>query len=84
MTTPLQNTMLKAIARSELTCINGAEPSAAQETVTWANCVIETAADKGVFTSLLNAGLVWHEGNGRDAQVGLTDAGLAAYKAIPK
>ena len=28
-----------------------------EETETWANGIIETAQDKGVFTSLLNAGL---------------------------
>ena len=48
----------------------------------WADCIIEDATDKGVFTSLLNAGMVEHGGKGRDAAVNLTDAGFAEYKRI--
>jgi hypothetical protein len=82
MTTTLQTEMLKAIARDELTPVNGAEPESRHDAETFADCVIETAVDKGTFTSLLNAGLVWHSGKGRDAVVGLTDAGFDAYKAL--
>lgn len=82
MTTKLQAEMLTRIARDELTELNGAEPNKAREASTWADCVIEDAQDKGTFTSLLNADLVWHAGKGRDAVVGLTEAGFAAYKAL--
>lgn len=80
--TSLQAKMLKAIARNELTPVNGAEPITRDEAETFADMVIETAEDKGVFTSMLNAKLVWHSGKGRDAVVGLSDAGFAAYKAL--
>lgn len=82
MTTALQANMLKAIARDELTPINGAEPTNHEDATTYADMVIETSQDKGTFTSLKNAGLVWHSGKGRDAVVGLTETGFAAYKAI--
>lgn len=81
MTTPLQNEMLNAIARDELTPVNGARPTNAADATTYADMVIETAEDKGVFTSLLNAGLVYHSGKGRDAVVGHTEAGFAAWSA---
>ena len=71
--TPLQAAMLKKIATDELTSVNGAEPESVEETETWAEMIIETAQDKGVFTSLLNAGLAIHGGKGRDAVVSLTD-----------
>lgn len=82
MSTPLQAAMLRKIARNELTPVNGAEPQDRTEAETFADCVIESAEDKGVFTSLLNANLVWHSGTGRDAVVGLTDAGFTFYKAL--
>jgi hypothetical protein len=40
-----------------MTCVNGAEPESIEETETWADGIIVTAKYKGVFTSLLNAGL---------------------------
>ena len=83
MTTELQKQMLNKIARDEMTTINGAEPLTANETHTWADSIIETPTDKGVFTSLLNAGLVWHSDHDRDAGCGLTEAGFDAYKNIP-
>ena len=83
MTTELQKQMLNRIARDEMTSINGMEPETADETNTWADSIIETPTDKGVFTSLLNAGLVWHSGDKRDAGCGLTEAGFDAYKSIP-
>lgn len=49
--------MLKKIATDEMTCVNGAEPESIEEFETWADGIIEIAQDKGVFTSLLNAGL---------------------------
>ena len=83
MTTELQKQMLNKIARDEMTAINGAEPENASETHTWADGIIETHQDQGVFTSLLNAELVWHSGQDRDAGCGLTDDGFTAYKNIP-
>ncbi len=80
--TPLQQAMLRKIARSEYTGVNGAMPQNAGDTETWADVIIETAEDKGVFTSLKNAGLVWHSGEKKDTGVGLTDAGFALYQAI--
>lgn len=80
MITQLQKEMLRKIATNELTPVNGAEPKSANEAETYADCIIETAQDKGVFTSLMNAGLVWHSGSGRDAVVGFTDKGFNEYK----
>ena len=82
MTTPLQTQMLRRIALDECTPLNGGEPQTRQDAETYANMVIEDAEDKGVFTSMLNEDLVWHSGKGRDAVVGLTDKGFAAYKAL--
>ena len=84
MTTPLQNAMLKKIARNEFTSVNSCEPETLGDIGwVWADCVIEDSQDKGVFTSLINAGLVKHSGNkGRDASVTLTEAGFVAYKSL--
>ena len=84
--TPLQAAMLRKIARNEMTQINGAEPLSLNDIDwVWADCVIETAADKGTFTSLANAGLTRHTGGPkRDAGVSLTEAGFEAYKALSK
>ena len=82
MTTELQAKMLKAIATDDLTPVSGAEPGSHEDATTFADMVIEDAQDKGVFTSLLNADLVWHSGKGRDAVVGLTVKGFAAYKTL--
>jgi hypothetical protein len=77
--TPLQTAMLGKIAAEELNGGNG-RPEKAQETETYADMIIETAQDKGVFTSLQNAGLVWHDGQkGREAGVGMTAEGFAAW-----
>lgn len=84
MPTPLQMAMLKRIARDELTPVNGREPDNASDATTYADCVIQTARDKGVFTSLINEGLVWHAGKKRDAIVGLTEAGFKVYKESQK
>lgn len=86
MATMLQTAMLNKIARSEFTEQNGGYPETNDEIGSvWADCIIEDAEDKGVFTSMLNAGLVAHSGKGRDAVVWLTDAGFAEWqKAYPK
>ena len=82
--TNLQAAMLRKIARSEFTTVNGAEPAALEDVDwVWANVIVEDAEDKGVFTSLVNAGLAEHSGHkGRDAAVTLTEAGFAAYKSL--
>ena len=84
MTTPLQAAMLIKIAEHELTPLNGAAPTKTEEADTWADCIIESPEDKGTFTSMLNAGLVLRYGKGRDAFVGLTEAGFQAYLQIKK
>lgn len=79
--TSLQQQMIKKIATDYLNQANGS-PECADDTSTYADGIIETAQDKGVFTSLLNAGLVDHEGTGRDAYCGLTEEGWQAYLLI--
>lgn len=83
--TALQAAMLKRVALNELTPKNGGEPDSKADCETYADMVIEDAQDRGVFTSLINAGLAWHNGiKTRDGAVGLTQAGFEAYKALPK
>lgn len=82
MTTELQTKMIRKIALNEFQPnLNGAMPSEfSQLDWVWADEVIENAADKGTFTSLINAGLAEHDGNeGRDACVRLTQSGYAAF-----
>ena len=81
--TPLQTEMLNKVATSEHNEMNG-NPTKVEQTITWADQMIETPQDKGVFTSLLNAKLVAHEGEGVDAVVYLTDAGWNAWKGVSK
>ena len=78
--TELQQKMIRAIALDEYTPINGAVPTRREDAETWQEMVIETPADKGVFTSLLVAGMVWSNGRGKDAACGLTDAGFEAFQ----
>lgn len=89
--TPLQARMLVKIARNEMTQLNGGEPRNSDEINVWADCVIETAQDKGTFTSLLNAGLVWHDSPVNPERApedlsscgcGLTDKGFEVYKSM--
>ena len=79
--TPLQLDMLEKIATSEFTSVNGAEPETVEETITWANVIIENNRDKGVFTSLIKEGMVTHTDDGVDSVVALTQKGLDTYKA---
>lgn len=83
MTTTGQFQMLRDIARSEYQPRNGAEPESFDDLDwVWAEMIIETSADKGTFTSLVNAGLAEHNGHDDDdACVRLTEAGFNAYKA---
>jgi hypothetical protein len=84
--TDLQNAMLKEIARSDYTAVNGKEPECVDDIgEVWVNVVIRTAEDKGVFTSLINAGLAVHlpdPEHRADSTLSLTQAGFDAYKAI--
>lgn len=41
----------------------------------WQSLVIRTSQDKGVFTSLIMAGLIGNQGSGNDAVCWLTDSG---------
>ena len=82
--TELQSKMIRAIAESEYTSVNGAVPECLEDIDwVWANTIIYDAEDKGVFTSLVNAGLVDHSGHkGEDASVTLTAAGFTAYQSL--
>ena len=80
--TELQAAMIHKIAFHEMNPSNGARPSAIEDVNLWADDAIETAQDKGVFTSLMNAGLVWHSGKGRDAGVGFTEAGWEMFQLL--
>ncbi len=82
--TNLQDKMIRAIARNDFTEVNGATPKSLNDIGwVWANTVIYSAEDKGVFTSLVNAGLAAHNNyKGDDACVTLTEAGFLAYQAL--
>jgi hypothetical protein len=81
--TTLQAEMLKNIALDECNPLNGGRPEIADDAHTWASNIIRTAQDKGVFTSLQNANLAWHNGcEGMDAVVYLTEKGFAAFQAL--
>ena len=85
MTTELQQWMLARIAENEFQPTNGREPETFDDTDwVWTVMIIENQQDKGIFTSLLNAGLAEHNGhhNSTDSAVRLTKAGFEAYKAI--
>jgi len=81
--TILQAAMIKKIAYDECTPCNGARPEDHYETLTWSGNIIETAQDKGVFTSLMNADLVYHDGaDGPDAAVRLTAKGFEVFETL--
>ena len=81
--TPLQAGLLRRIAESEYSTVNGRVPETLAEVgQIWANTVIEDSQDKGTFTSLLHAGLADHYGHGEDSVLELTPAGFAAYKSL--
>jgi hypothetical protein len=81
MSTALQQVMIVKIAEDLMNSANG-KPENHRETETWADGIIESPEDKGVFTSLLNAKLVWHSGEKQDAGCGLTESGFDEYKRI--
>jgi hypothetical protein len=83
MTTALQQSMLACIAESEFQPTGGRPPETFEDTDwVWTVMIIEDQQDKGIFTSLVNAGLVEHNGhhNSTDSAVRLTKAGFDAYK----
>lgn len=81
--TKLQAEMIKNIALDECNPLNGARPEIAADAFTWASNIICTAQDKGVFTSLQNANLAWHDGcEGMDAAVYLTEKGFAVFQTL--
>jgi len=81
--TELQAKMIKKIATSEFSEVNGSNPETLEQIGgIWADCIIEDAEDKGVFTSLLKAGFVWHSGGKVDATCCLTEKGSKAYKQM--
>lgn len=80
--TELQLAMLKKIAFDDYNQGNGRFPECAGDTCTYADGIIETPQDKGVFLSLLNEDMVAHKGanvinghNYNDADVALTTKG---------
>ena len=85
MATILQAQMLRKIALSEYTPVNGAFPSCFEDAGrVWADVIIEDAEDRGVVRSLVNAGLVGHEGKGKEAILYLTETGYATFIEIEK
>lgn len=91
MLTDLQKKMMIAIARSEFTVVNGAEPQTIDDVgEVWTNVIVESLRDankeeittkvaRGVWTSLLNAGLIDGYG-GRDGGTWFTEAGWEVYQ----
>lgn len=74
--------MIMAIAHSEYTQHNGAPIQERHESQTYTWDVVETSADKGVFSSLVKKGLVIHCGKGQDSVCELTQAGFEVYLQI--
>jgi hypothetical protein len=84
MVTKLQANMIRKIAESEFNTKNGGIPNSLEQIgQIWADSIIEDAEDKGVFTSLLNAGLAYHYFSGsKNAAIELSETGFAAYKSL--
>ena len=85
--TALQSTLMTKLVESDYTQFNGnverlLESNSPHDSATWAQMIIETAQEKGVFTSLLKADLVWHVGEGREALAGLTEKGFEVMKKL--
>lgn len=82
--TKLEAAMIKKIARSEFTEINGGVPNSVQDIGwVWGDMIIEDSEDKGVFSSLVKKGLANHSGNkGRDACVTLTEEGFKVFQTL--
>jgi hypothetical protein len=85
--TDLQNKMLIEIAHSDYSPTNSVPPKDFSETgEIWLNCVVNTPKEKGVLTSLINAGMVvtFVGASKQDNTVSLTEAGFAAYLETQK
>lgn len=82
MVTELELNMIDSIAYSEYTIVNGCEPKSLDDIGwVWANCIIESKSDGGVFASLSKKGLVSHTGFGDDDDgVTLTEEGFKVFK----
>lgn len=82
--TELERKMIAKIALNEFTYVNGEYPETLADIYwVWANMVIETSADKGVFSSLVKKNIAKHDGGtGRDACVSLTQEGLDLFKTF--
>ena len=80
--TELELSIIDKIAYSDFTNINGAEPKDINDIGwVWANCIIESKSDGGVFSSLLKKGLVKHTGFGDDDDaVTLTESGFKVFQ----
>ena len=84
MTTKLQQNMIVAIAEDEITPVNGQVPQDVDDATTWTDCIVQTPESKVVATSLINAGLIYITGSGKDSAIGLTDKGFFEYQRINK
>ena len=83
--TTLQKKMIIKIAENEMAPGNGSKPKTFEETGdVWTDCVVEDAEDKGVATSLVNAGMVEMTcyKNKRDNTICLTKAGFFEYLKV--
>lgn len=72
---PKELAMLNKIADDNYACYNWDERNRGQNRIcTWAEVIIESKSDGGVFTQLQNKGLAWYQDNGsrRESYVGLT------------
>ncbi len=78
--TVLEKQMIEKMVRDYLTPINGAYPKSVEDATTWADSVIESHSDGGVFSSLVKKGLAWHTGEIVDKKTGRlvkdSDAGV--------
>ena len=82
--TELQKAMLIKIATCEFNGVDGIADELDQpfQSTTLANMIIESCQDKGVFTSMLNADLVFHNSDEADSTVGFTQKGFEIFKNI--
>lgn len=81
--TPLMINMLKHIAESDFTVVNGAIPNTIDEVgCVWTDVIVLNNRDKGVLCNLIKEGCVIQYGGGRDSGVELTKKGFDVYKKL--
>jgi hypothetical protein len=82
----IHNHILRQIALSDYTSVNGAEPMAVSDIgMIWTNCVVSNAKETKALTDLIAEGfVVADDGRGAESCVTLTQAGFSAYKLIPE